>query len=522
MPYQHFTSEQFIPFAVSCILLISSIILYQKRTTPGVILLFLASVSIGYFIASLDHFLMLWDEQYHALVAKNLSGNPWKPVLIADPVLEYDYRNWTANHIWLHKQPLFLWQMALSIKIFGNTALAVRLPSIIMHAVIPLFIYRTGVITGSRDSGYYGGVLFAFAWFPLELVAGRYATDHNDIAFLFYISASFWAWFEYQNSGRKYWLLLIGVFSGYAVLVKWLMGLLIYVIWFITRTFTYPKEWFKIRSYLPMLYAGAVSLLVFIPWQIYIILVYPAESAYEYALFSSNFFEVVEGHKEPFWYYFSDGLKMVYGSGMLVPLILLLGVVIMLIKVTEKRYKTAILSSVLFVYLFYTIAATKMTAFTIIVSPFIFLGMGHLISTVITLIRKKVKAGLIVNILAVVILLISAYSVLNLKKIQHYHTDWKPHDNQNRALELAEMKFIRSLPEILDDESYVIFNASITLNGHISLMFYTDYTAYNFIPSELQIKEVRSKNRKIAVIDTGMLPDYVLNDPEIKRLQTDF
>jgi 4-amino-4-deoxy-L-arabinose transferase len=56
------------------------------------------------------------------------------------------------------------------------------------------------------------------AYYPLELVAGRYSTDHNDLSFLFYVTASIWAWFEYQHTQNKYYLVLIGLFSGCAVL----------------------------------------------------------------------------------------------------------------------------------------------------------------------------------------------------------------------------------------------------------------------------------------------------------------
>ena len=197
---------------------------------------------------------------------------------------------------------------------------------------------------------------------------------------------------------------------------------------------------------------------------------------------------------------------------------LLLGVVVMIMKTSGKRYKIAMIASITFVYLFYSLAATKMIAFTIIVSPFVFLGMGHLIDSGTTLLHKRVKMRFIMQVLAVLIPLLSAYAVLNLKKIQNYHTDWKPNDNHNRKLEEAEMQLIRSIPELLNDKSYVIFNVSLTLNGHIPVMFYTDYIAYNFIPSEPQIEEVRAKNRKVAVLDTGNLPDYIVNDPDIRLL----
>jgi len=280
MPYSHFSTEQVVPLILSGLFLIVSIISFKKQATLSLVFLFLGSLGLGYFIASLDNFLILWDEQYHALVAKNLSKDFLKPTLYSQPLLDYDYKCWPLNHIWLHKQPLFLWQMALSIKLFGDTEFAVRLPSIIMHAIIPLFIYRIGKISINKESGFYGAVFFALAYFPLELVAGRYSTDHNDIAFLFYVTASFWAWFEYTASQNKVWLLVIGLCSGFAVLVKWLMGLLIFVIWLCTKFVSDLGSGFKFKSYLPMLKSGVVSLFVFLPWQLYIHFKFQNEAAY--------------------------------------------------------------------------------------------------------------------------------------------------------------------------------------------------------------------------------------------------
>ena len=520
MPFSYFDSQQINPLIISGVLLICSVLLFRRHKNISLSLLFIGTLCLGYFIANLDHFLILWDEQYHALVAKNLSKDFLKPMLYADPVLDFDYKNWTNNQIWLHKQPLFLWQMALSIKLFGATELAVRIPSILMHAIIPLFIYRIGKIIKDEETGYYGALLFAVAYFPLELVAGGYTTDHNDVAFLFYVTASFWAWFEYQKSQNKYWLILIGVFSGCAVLVKWLMGLLVYVIWIITKTIVNPGQTFKVGSYLPLVYSGIVSLLVFLPWQIYILTKYPIEASYEYKLNSAHFFEVIEGHAQSTWFHFVDARNLIYGSGDVIPIILLFGLIFLTIKIPNKTYKVAVLSSVVFVYGFYTLASTKMISFTIIAGPFIYLGLGHLIGSLLLWIRNKVKIKILVQILVILIPLSAAYTALNLRKIQNYHTDWKPHDNRNRAAEKIEMQFINSIKDQLDDE-YVIFNASLTVNGHIPVMFYTDNVAYSFIPSESQIQKVKEQNRKIAVVDLDGLPDYILNDKSIKILKVD-
>ncbi|MEO6901825.1 MAG: hypothetical protein ABI315_01565 [Bacteroidia bacterium] len=108
MLYPYFTAHQLLPLLISALFIIASIITFHSnKITIAFIFLIIGSFGLGYFIANLDPFLVLWDEQYHALVAKNMLINPFKPILYRDTVIPYDYTNWTANHIWLHKQPLF-------------------------------------------------------------------------------------------------------------------------------------------------------------------------------------------------------------------------------------------------------------------------------------------------------------------------------------------------------------------------------------------------------------------------------
>src|SRR5690606_2197726 len=74
----------------------------------GILLLCVGSGLLAYFMASLDPFLNLWDEQQHALVAKHMADRPFYPTLYDRPLIGYDYKMWIANHVWIHKQPLFL------------------------------------------------------------------------------------------------------------------------------------------------------------------------------------------------------------------------------------------------------------------------------------------------------------------------------------------------------------------------------------------------------------------------------
>ncbi len=519
MPFPYFTTNQIVPLIVSSIILIVSILAFhtdKKRT--AILLLFLGSLGLGYFIANLDHFLILWDEQYHALVAKHMLDNPFKPTLYSTPLLDYNYRDWTSNYIWLHKQPLFLWQMALSLKIFGINELSVRIPSIILHATATLMIYRIGKISYNSNVGFYGALFFSIAYYPLELVAGKYATDHNDVAFLFYITASFWAWFEYENSQKKYWIILIGVFSGCAVLVKWLVGLLIYVIWIITIGINDKTNWLRLKSYVPIFKAFAITLLIFIPWQLFIFYNYPSEANYEFLLNTEHFFRPIENHTGNFWFHF-NAIKIIYGSKYEIPFLLVPGLFLLIKNTVSKKYRVAIVSAIIIVYGFYSIVATKMISYCIIVSPFVFLGFGALTDASVNFIKTLIPFIKFELILRFFILIAVCYILLDLPKIQNYHTDWRPIDNCNRKADLEQMEAIRKIANRLPDDKYVVFNTDIRVNGHISVMFYTNCVSYGFIPNEMQIEKIKMQSYKIAILDTGGLPDYIINDKDILKIE---
>lgn len=518
MPFNFFSSSQLLPLYPSIGILLLAVILFQaNKIRSAIIILFLGILAMGFFMANLDPFLVLWDEQYHALVAKNLAGNPLKPVLYKDPVLPYYFADWTKNHIWLHKQPLFLWQMALSIKLFGANVIAVRLPSVLMHALTSVAIYRIGEVAINRKAGFYGALFFGLAYYQLEHVAGRFTTDHNDVAFLFYVTASLWAWFEYQRSEKPIYLVLTGLFSGGAVLVKWLMGMLVYAVWFFALGADNKKNWLSPKSYAPIVKSALIALAVFLPWQIFIHLKYPVEAAFETNLNTDHFFNVVEGHGGTIWFHF-EAISDIYGSGDLIPYLILAGIIFLIVKTKKNVYRVAFIALIALVYLFYSLAATKMTSFTILVSPLIYLGFGVMIDALLSWMDKLAKGSQSIQVLRFAAVIGFGFMCLNLSKIEKNHTMKKPLDNFGRERELAQMEFFRNVLNELGDEKYVVFNADIGVNGNIALMFYGDYMAYGHIPTTGDLELVQANNYKVAIRDDGTLPDYIINNPLIVKL----
>ena len=206
--------------------------MFKNKYNIYILILLIAGFLLRLWMITLDPFLHNWDEHFHALVAKNLSNNFALPILLNNPLDGYKIEAWNDNYIWLHKQPLFLWQIALAIKAFGASVFSVRFPSLLMTSISLLIIYRLAfLVTQDRKTSLIALILATFSNFQLNLISGRIPTDHNDIAFGFYILLSIWTFVEYLKSKKIYWALLSGVFAGSAILIKWLIGLLVYSSW---------------------------------------------------------------------------------------------------------------------------------------------------------------------------------------------------------------------------------------------------------------------------------------------------
>ncbi len=455
----------------------------------------------------------MWDEQFHAVVAKNMILFPFKPMFIVDPILNFDYKNWTANHIWLHKQPLFLWQIALSFKLFGTNEFALRVPGIFMSSFSIFFIYRIGSIIYNKQAGFYAGVLYTGSFFLIELTSGRMPTDHNDIAFLFYVTGSLWAWFEYTKTKNKYWLIFIGLFSGFAILIKWLTGLLVYSGWFIAILFS--KDWrSQKQSYLDFLKSLLVTVAVALPWQIYILIRFPLESMYEFNLNSRHFFEALEGHGGTFLYHF-EAIKEIYGYDFIY--IIIASIIIFFLTKISFSYKIALTTWIVIVYGFFTIAETKMMAFTIIAVPLVYLLVGIVIAYLINLLKQHIKhtqmKRWIPVVLSVSLVFFLFFHFLKHDKLSLEKTP-KRKEVYNRRINTTQ--FYKGLNTIFPLGNQYYFNTLPHDNAKV--IFYTGKRARSAIPTEQEINKLKEQSINIVVFDNGRLPDYIADDNHIAKV----
>ena len=416
----HFSILQFYGLVCGLLFGVCGIIYFlQNKMRASLAFVFLAGLVFRLIMAEIDPYLNLWDEQYHALVAKHMMDHPFTPMLYTHPALYYNPENWSANHIWLHKQPLFLWQIALSFKLFGVNEFALRLPSAIMSAFTVLLIFRIGKLLVNERVGWCAALLFAFSSFNLEVAGGNVNTDHNDLSFMFYVTASIWAWMEYVQSRKIKWVILIGVLSGMAILVKWLTGLLVFSGWFMIIVFDKTKRG-QFTYYKDMLIAFLITCVVVLPWQIYKSIRFPIESALEYKQYGLHITLPLDGHNGT-WFYHFDQLSNQLGP--IIPFIIIPGLLILLNGIKERPMKIAFLTFLIIVHLFFMYVATKMPLLCYFIMPLLFLCLGALLEKVLS---SKISIKKLQFLIPFLVTLIIAFVSLDIASIEGKHTNRDP------------------------------------------------------------------------------------------------
>ena len=466
---------------IACVFITSALVWYgwkkyrREDFTMCVVLLLVVAFLLRLYAGS-DLYLHEWDERYHALVAKNLMDNPWKPVLYVNPILPYDYRDWSANHVWLHKQPFPLWCMALSMKIFGVNEIALRLPSIGLSTMTVLGTFLIGKHLLSEKIGIIAAFLHAIHGLSIELTGGRTATDHVDVFFQGLILFAVVFALYHAKTKSKGWLVLMAMSCGLAILTKWLPALIVLPLWAVLcwqyKTLTLREG--ILHGVLALLMIGAVAL----PWQIWIHTQFPKEATWEQQLNIRHFFESIEGHGKPFYYYLNT-IRIVYGELIYLPLA-------WLIYIWAKKMRSAywFLGVWIFVpLLFFSMATTKMPAYLQFTAPAFFLLTAFAVQYGMV-IRKKARYSLLITVLVVGLMVLP---------VRYMFERAKFFSTKERSPEWAEK--LKELNRRLEPgKRYVLFGEE----RPIEAMFYCEgLVAYQEMPNRAKIKDLENRGYTI-------------------------
>lgn len=465
-------------------------------------------------MAFIDPYINLWDEQFHALVAKNMMEHPFHPMLYAHPVLPIHEQIWTGGSTWLHKPPLFLWQIALFMKIFGAKYWVVRLPSVLLTTLAIPAVFRMGKILSGERCGFFAATIFAVVNLQVNIVSGFINTDHNDIIFMCYVLFSLWAWMEHMETPNLKWILLVGLFSGAAILVKWLPGLLVYLVWMFALLLN-KEERFVLKKWMELLAASVLTFIVAAPWFIYASVKWPSLSMHESDARIKHLSNVVEDHHGP-WYFHFELLKEDYGWWMAVLLPLCL--ILFFLRKEKQPVRLAIGAAIIFVYAFYTCVPTRMPLFCLFVSPLLYLVLADVISNAGNYFKKQegLQSNKIFRAARMFFAAFFIFFIFDIGRIEHFHTD-RNKGNFYRPARIENKKQFESAAATLSSKDIVIFNCGGYANG-VACMFYTGHTSYDHVPDEQQLHYLKSQGIKMAVFDDIPLPGYISGDSSVIKL----
>ena len=448
---------------------------YRKQKFQICLFLIILGGLILRIFTSLDLYLHEWDERYHALVSKHLIENPFKPMLYSIPILEYDYRNWASNHIWVHKQPVPLYSMALSMWIFGKNTIALRIPSIILSTLSIFATYRIGEILLSRKVGILAAFLFSINGFIIESTAGRVATDHIDVFFFSLITIAIYHLLKSVERNSLKSIIIGAIITGFAILSKWLPALIVLPVWL---TYSFQKQ--EIHSTLKslMIFLPIVIAIV-IPWQLYIINQFPLEAAWEYEYNKKHIFEALGPHGKPFYFHFNK-MRIIFGELIYIPLIWLIYTTYS--EINQRKYTKLILAIwIIIPYIFFSIVVTKMPGYILFCSAAIFVMTSMFFFELQSYETKfkKIKSIILILLIALPI----RYSIERIKpfSIRDRNPTW-----------ISKMKQVE---QIAKEKKSVVFNCKYP----IETMFHTNLIAYESTPDLDKLKSLKSEGYEIFI-----------------------
>lgn len=470
---------------------------YQTKNNFRIAILFLiiCGFVLRIYIAT-DFYLHAWDERYHALVAKNLIQHPLKPTLYDVPVLPYDFKDWPANHIWLHKQPLPLWVMATSMWLFGINEIALRLPSIILTTLGIGLTFLIASYFFNKKVGYLSAFLYSINGLIIEITGGRVATDHIDIFFLFFVELAVFFTIIFVQNRKQIFNALAGISIGLAILSKWLPALIVIPLWLLI---VIDSKQFNIKSIiLNFTILIAFCTITFIPWQVYINQIFPLEAKWESSFNYRHITEVLEEQGGPFYYHL-DKIRINYGELIYLPLAWFLWTTATNFK-DLKRLSVCIWFLV--PLLFFSFVKTKMQAYLLFTAPAIFIITAEFWFT-LYLNRKNFRWRWLTYL--VLFLLIALPIRYTIERI-------KPFENKER-----NPKWVTDLKELNNKSN---FNRAVLFNYDkpIEAMFYTNLIAYSTMPDKEIINNLIRKGYKVFVNDNGQVHQDIRNIKGIEVL----
>ncbi|HMG14270.1 MAG TPA: glycosyltransferase family 39 protein [Saprospiraceae bacterium] len=328
----------------------------------------------------------------------------------------------------------------------------------------------------NKKSAYIAALLFSINGLIIELNAGRVATDHIDIFFLFFIELAIYLSILFVQKGKSIYNIFAGVSIGAAILSKWLPALIVLPIWLLL---VIDSRKFTAKAIVSQFLLIVLScLIIFLPWQLYIWHSFPLEANWEYLLNFRHITEVLDEQGGPF-YYFLDRIRINYGELIYLPLAWFLWKVI---KNPGDLKRLSLAIWFVIPVLFFSLAKTKMQSYILFVSPALFMMTAEF-WIMLSVYRLTHNPRWLYNIILVLLIVLP---------IRYSIERTKPFDKTDRS-----PQWVSDLKRL--NERHIKKGVMFNYDKPIEAMFYTNLTVYSYIPERKVLLDLIEKGYTILI-----------------------
>jgi 4-amino-4-deoxy-L-arabinose transferase len=209
------------------------------------------------------------------------------------------------------------------------------------------------------------------------------------------------------------------------------------------------------------------------------------EAKYEADFNLKHITEVVEERTGPF-YFFLDRIRISYGDLIYLPLLWFFW---QTFKNIKDKKRLAVLIWFFVPLIFFSIAETKMQAYILFTAPALFIVTAEF-WVMLSDIRKAHRLKWAVGLLMILFIAFP---------IRYAIERVKPFEYRDRTPE-----WVNDLKRL--NENHLDNGILLNYNRPIEAMFYTNLTAYPYIPDKKVITELMNKGHTVIINDDGLIP----------------
>lgn len=329
-----------------------------------------------------------YDEAIYAQVAREAmqGGNQLGFTWMGNPPMH-------RTEMWFEKPPLMIWLTETSYAVFGINEFAARFWTAIFAVLtLPLtFLFVTELSGGAvRERGgepelrgYCAATLSVAAFFAAFQFMDDARILQMDIPVGFFVLLSLYAFWRARGNGRFYFLFWTALACG--LMIKSVIGLLPLPVLFIFSLLARDFGYLRIRNFW---FGLLLFLALILPWHIIESIRYGGEFWHQYLFYHllERYSNALEGNSGPFTFYLDLAFQeQIFFRSLVAALAYFIA------RSFRSKAHLFVTTAVLFIFLFFSTAGTKLPPYILVIYPFAAMAIGIALADLMFRLEKSQK-----------------------------------------------------------------------------------------------------------------------------------